>query len=131
MQTPILPGFTRIALAMAMALAGEIKAQPAPTAVNTTATTTAAAILGGIITSTTAAAVALTVPTGADMDTGTAFDVDFAVDWTVINTGGANAVTVTANTGHTLVGLATVAANTSGRFRTRKTAADTFVTYRL
>ena len=45
--------------------------------------------------------------------------------------GGANAFTVTAATGHTIVGAAAVANSTSGRFRTRKTAANTFVTYRI
>ena len=53
-----------------------------------------------------------------------------SVDWTVIATG-ANAFTVTAASGHTLVGTAAVATVTSGRFRTRKTATDTFVTYRI
>jgi len=49
----------------------------------------------------------------------------------VINTGGSNAFTVTAATGHTIVGAAAVAASSSGLFRTRKTAANTFVTYRI
>jgi hypothetical protein len=48
----------------------------------------------------------------------------------VINTGG-NTFTVTAATGHTIVGVAAVVTVTSGNFRTRKTAADTFITYRM
>jgi hypothetical protein len=38
---------------------------------------------------------------------------------------------VTADSGHTLVGSGVVAANTSGRFLTRRTAANTWITYRL
>jgi hypothetical protein len=106
--------------------------QPTPGALNTTGTLTAALILGGIVTSSTAAAVTATLDTGAVMDAVIDMDVDDCFDWTAINTGGANAFTVTAAaTGHTIVGAGAVAASTSGRFRTRKTAADTFVTYRL
>ncbi len=103
-----------------------------PVAVNTTGAVSAAAMFGGLVTSTTAAAVAGTVPTGTVMDAAnTDFEIGDSFDWTVINTGGANAFTVTAASGHTLVGAAAVAASTSGRFRTRKTAAATYVTYRI
>lgn len=101
-----------------------------PVAVNVTGAVSAAAILGGIVTSTTAAAVAGTVPTGAVMDAATEMAIGDSFDWSVIATG-ANAFTVTAASGHTLVGTAVVATVTSGLFRTRKTAADTFVTYRI
>lgn len=101
-----------------------------PVAVNVTGAVSAAAMMGGIITSTTAAAVAGTVPTGAVMDQASTFAINDSFDWSVIATG-ANAFTVTAATGHTVVGTAAVATVTSGRFRTRKTAADTFITYRL
>lgn len=102
-----------------------------PGVLNATGALTAAMMFAGIVTSTTAAAVAGTVPTGAVLDDAGTFAVGDAFDWTVINTGGSNAFTVTAATGHTIVGAAAVAASTSGRFRTRKTAADTFVTYRV
>lgn len=105
--------------------------QSAPVAVNTTGAVSATAMLGGIVTSTTAAAVAGTIPTGTVMDAASEFAVNDSFDWSVINTGGANAFTVTAATGHTIVGAAVVAASTSGLFRTRKTAANTFVTYRI
>lgn len=104
--------------------------QPDPVAVNVTGAVSAAAILGGIVTSTTAAAVAGTVPTGAVMEAAANWSIGDSVDWTVIATG-ANAFTVTAASGHTLVGTAAVATATSGRFRTRKTATDTFITYRI
>lgn len=106
------------------------KYQGDPVAVNTTGSVSAAAILGGIVTSTTGAAVAGTIPTGTVMDASSEFAIGDSVDWSVINTGG-NTFTVTAATGHTIVGAAAVATVTSGRFRTRKTAADTFITYRL
>lgn len=116
--------------AVVKAVHGEVY-QGDPVALNATGAVTAAAILGGIVTSTTAAAVAGTVPTGAVMDASSSFNVGDSVDWSVITTG-ANAFTVTAAaSGHTLVGNMVVAAGKAGRFRTRKTAADTFVTYSL
>ena len=105
--------------------------QPTPAAVNTTATLTVANIQAQIITTTTAAAVDMTLPTGTAMDAGYAVNInDLAQDWTVINTG-SNAATLLAGTDHTIVGSAVVAAGTSGSFRSRRTAANTYVTYRL
>jgi len=98
---------------------------------NATGTLTAALILGGIVTSTTAAAVTATLDTGTVMDAAATFAINDAFDWTAVNTGGANAFTVTASAGHTIVGAGAVAFGTSGRFRTQKTAANTFVTTRL
>lgn len=102
-----------------------------PVAVNVTGAVSAAAIQGGLVISTTAAAVAGTVPTGAVMEAAVQWAIGDSVDWSVIATG-ANAFTVTAAaSGHTLVGSGVVATVTSGLFRTRKTAFETFVTYRL
>lgn len=116
--------------AVVKAIHGEVY-QGDPVALNATGAVTAAAILGGIVTSTTAAAVAGTIPTGAVMDASSSFNIGDSVDWSVITTG-ANAFTVTAAaSGHTVVGNMVVAAGKAGRFRTRKTAADTFVTYSL
>jgi hypothetical protein len=103
---------------------------PTPVAVNVTGAVSALAIMGGIVTSTTAAAVAGTVPTGTVMDAASDWAINDSIDWSVIATG-ANAFTVTAAAGHTIVGSAVVATVTSGRFRTVKTAANTFITYRL
>lgn len=125
-------GVTLYAVGVAPAII-ETKAsqiQGAPVAVDVTGAVSAAAIQGGIVTSSTAAAVAGTVPTGAVFDAAAQMAVGDSVDWSVINTG-PNTFTVTAATGHTLVGTATVATVTSGLFRTRKTASDTFITYRL
>jgi hypothetical protein len=72
----------------------------------------------------------------ATLDTGTVSDAAFDLaigdgfDWSAIATG-ANAFTVTAAAGHTIVGSGVVATLTSGHFRTVKTAANTFTTYRL
>lgn len=115
------------------AVAGVVENYPtqgAPGTLNATGTLTAALILGRIVTSTTAAAVVATLDTGAVMDDAATMDAGDWFDWSVINTGG-NTFTVTASSGHTIVGAGAVATVTSGRFRTRKTAADTFVTYRL
>jgi hypothetical protein len=101
-----------------------------PVALNATGAITAAAIQGGIVTSTTAAAVAGTLPAGSVMDLAAQMAIGDSFDWSVINTGG-NTFTVTAATGHTIVGVAAVVTVTSGNFRTRKTAADTFITYRM
>lgn len=104
--------------------------QPTPGTLNATGTLTAALILGGIVTSTSAAAVTATLDTGTVMDAALTMAVDDSFDWRVINTG-PNTYTVTAATGHTIVGVAAVVTVTSGAFRTRKTAANTFVTYRI
>ena len=104
--------------------------QGTPVAVDVTGAVEAVAMLGGIVTSTTAAAVAGTVPTGTVLDAASEFAINDSFDWSVIATG-ANAFTVTAATGHTVVGTAAVATTTSGLFRTRKTAANVFVTYRI
>jgi uncharacterized protein YaiE (UPF0345 family) len=105
--------------------------QPTPGVLNATGALTYALISTGIVTSTTAAAVTGTLPTGSVLDGSSSFGINDSVDWTVINTGATNAFTVAAASGHTIVGSATVALSSSGRFRTVKTAASTFVTYRL
>jgi hypothetical protein len=104
--------------------------QAAPGTLNATGSVTAAMILGGILTSTTAAAVAGTVVTGTVLDAATELAIGESFDLSIIATG-ANAFTLTANTGITIVGTAAVATVTSGLFRFRKTAANTFVAYRI
>lgn len=109
--------------------------QGAPVARNATTTLTIADLLAGIITSTSASAVALTLPTGTLTDAGIlsgALPINKAFEWTLINLGSASGVvTIGAGTDHTLVGLATIAINTQARFKTRKTALNTYVTYRV
>ena len=110
-------------------------AQGAPTAKTADFTATIAELLTRIVTVTSASAVAATLPTGTLTDAG--FEggnakVGESFEWSLINLGSSSgAVTMTASTGHTYVGNATVAISTSARFRTRKTAANTYVTYRI
>ena len=90
-------------------------------------------MLGGLVTATPTAGRNIQLPTGAAMDLASSFVINDFFDWSVI-TLAAFALTTTAGaSGHTIVGSGATAA-TSGsaaRFRTRKTAADTFVTYRI
>lgn len=118
--------------------------QGAPTAETGAATLTIAELLTGIVTMTqsTGGNVNLTLPTGALTDAGLEMSIGESFDWSVINLSAAAAdtVTVAAGTGHTVVGVMVVQAahattgglyGNAARFRTRKTAADTFVTYRI
>lgn len=108
-------------------------AQPTPTAKTGDATLTIAELLTGIVTATKATAVALTLPTGTLTDAGVGtMAIGQSFEWAVINLGSASgAVTMTNGTDHTYVGNATVAISTSARLRTAKTAANTFITYRV
>jgi hypothetical protein len=124
--------YTNNAIRMTIESDGSVfQQQNAPAAVNTTATLTVANLQTRIITSTTAAAVTGTLPTGTLMDGWYSTLPNMAVDWTVINTGATNAFTVAAGTGHTVVGNMTVAASSTSLFRSRRTAANTWVTYRV
>jgi hypothetical protein len=119
--------------------------QPTPATATTATTLTAAQLLTGILNATptaTGATVAYTLPTGTLMDAAVTFAVNDAFDWTVINNAlaAADTITITAGTGHTIVGgpvVQSLHATTGGItgysavFRTRKTAANTFVTYRI
>ena len=105
---------------------------PTPTAKTTTATLTGAELLTGIITYN-GLALSLTMPLGSALDTAitaTNMPVDRAFEFVVINTGAAT-VTMAVNTGVTFVGVLTVLALTSARWRVRKTAASTFIVYRV
>jgi hypothetical protein len=102
-----------------------------PGTLNATGTLTSALITTGLVTSTTVGAVVATLDTGAVMDASSTFAINDAFFWSVVNTG-PNTFTVTAAaSGHTVVGAGAVATGTSGRFVTRKTAADTFISYRI
>jgi len=111
--------------------------QLAVTAITTAGSTTLTVeqIQTLIATVTQTAAVTLVLPTGTLTDLGILNGlsaVGTALCWTVINLGSASgAVTMSVGTGHTYVGNATVAIATSARFKTVKTATNTFVTYRI
>jgi len=106
--------------------------QPTPPAINVSATLTGNQAQAAILTSTTAAAVAAQLPTAAQFEAALTqqLQIDEGLDVNVINTG-ANTFTLTVNTGMTIVGNAVVAATSSGTFRIRKTAALTYVAYRI
>jgi hypothetical protein len=104
--------------------------QPAPATYAAAATLTVADLKTGIITYTGTAAT-LTLPTGTLTEGGFAgIYTNMAFEWSVINTG-AGICTIGAGTAHTIVGSAAVAIGASARFTSRRTAANTFVSYRL
>ena len=111
--------------------------QAAPATATATATLTAAQLATGIVLgSPGSSAAAYTLPTGALMDAAFGnMKVNSSFDFSVTNVDGSGSgvITMTAGTGWTLVGLATVAATagTTGRFRVRKTADATYTLYRL
>ena len=124
--------------------ATEKNAQGAPTAMTTAASITPTGLLSRIITGThtAGATVAYTLPTGTVLDAGTGIDVGQAVDWVLINLSAAalDTITVTAAETHTIVGNPIVQSahsstggiyGNSSQWRTRKTAANTFVSYRI
>lgn len=104
-----------------------------PANANSNFTATAGSLLTGIRTGTPTSSVTLQVPTGTNMDAVfQELQNDHAINWYVINLAAAtHTITVTSNTDHTLVGNMVVAANSSAGFMTRKTAANTFITYRV
>ena len=110
-----------------------VQADPANIADGGAMVHTPGGMLGGLVTATPTAGRNIQLPTGAAMDLASNFAINDFFDWSVI-TLAAFALTTTAGaSGHTLVGSGATAA-TSGspaRFRTRKTAADNFVTYRI
>lgn len=111
--------------------------QGAPVAQNATVQLDASDILGGLITNThaTGASDDFDLPNGVDVDAASQLAIDEYFDWSVINlsAGAGDVVTVQVGvaTTHTLVGSGVVAISSSALFRTRKTAADTFVSYRI
>ena len=108
-----------------------LRGQGTPGVLNATGALTAAMILSGLVTTTVAAAVTATLPTGTVMDAAIEMEIGDSFDWAVSSNTGANAFTVTAAAGHTVVGLMAVATTCSALFRTRKTAAATYVTYAI
>lgn len=119
--------------------------QAAPAAKTTSTTLTAAELLGGLITGNqgAAGAAAYTLPLATDLETALiaaypGLATDDAFEFSVINisTVAAETITMTTNTGWTLVGDMILAANATGDesvgiFRARRTAANTYTLYRV
>lgn len=112
----------------------DIQVQEAPTNIadGGSMAFTAASLIGGIVTATPTAGRNIQLPTGAALDAVSEFAINDSFDWSLI-TLAAFALTITVNTNMTIVGAAATAGTNGSvaRFRTRKTAADTFVTYRI
>jgi hypothetical protein len=110
----------------------QLQGAPADIADGGSMIATAANVLTGIVTSTLTQARSLQLPTGANLDLATEWAIGEGFDVTFM-TLGAFVLTITVNTGVTIVGSAVTAAaaGSTARFRLRKTAADTFIAYRL
>jgi len=93
---------------------------------------TAADVLTGIVTATPTTTRSIQLPLATNLDLATEWAIGDSFDFSVI-TLAAFALTITVNTGVTIVGSAATAATSgaSARFRMRKTAADTFIVYRI
>lgn len=105
---------------------------PAPTAKSAIATLTAAEVAAGIV-STTGTSYTVTLPTGTELDTyftGVP-TTNIGFDFSVVNTASGTVTIAVGVSGMTSLGTLTVATATSARFRLRRTAANTYVLYRL
>lgn len=111
---------------------GLIFVQGAPTALTAAATATAAQLENGLFTFDGTAG-NLTLPTVALLEAGipSAEKVNSAFDFFIINTDGADSITLAVGTGWTIVGAAAVTTATSAHFRARKTGATTWTAYRI
>jgi len=110
----------------------QLQGAPADIADGGSMIATAANVLTGIVTSTITQNRNLQLPTGANLDLATEWAIGEGFDVTFM-TLGAFVLTITVNTGVTIVGSAVTAATAGSvaRFRLRKTAADTFIAYRI
>ena len=99
---------------------------------------TIAHLINGMYQITQTAVVTLPLPTGtltrAGILGGSAsnMNMDQSIDWSLINTGSSlGSATVQINTAHTRIGSGLVAIGTRGRFRTRLSATNVAITYRI
>lgn len=110
---------------------------PAPATATVTATLTPAQVLSGILLgSPGTSAAAYTLPSVSDLEaTLSSAKVGSTFDLSVCNVDGSSSgvITMTAGTGWTIVGLATIVATagTSQLFRARKTSATAWTLYRV
>jgi hypothetical protein len=85
----------------------------------------------GILSATPTTARNVQLPTAATVIALVGATEGTTVEFSVINLDGTNALTMTVNTGTTIVGSASVAANTSGRFAARVASSTAIVVYRI
>jgi hypothetical protein len=108
-------------------------AQPSPPTTKTGAgTLTIAELLTGIIDCGGGSGYNLSLPSGTSVDAGvvSGLAVDNAFEWSLVNRGGGT-VTVVTGVNNTMTGSGAVAVSSSGLFRTRKTATNSYITYRI
>jgi len=108
-----------------------LRGQGTPGVLNSTGALTSAMILSGLVTTTAASAVTATLPTFTALEAAVELEVGESFDWAVNSVTGVGTFTVTAATAHTVIGTMGVITVTSGLFRTRKSSATAYVTYRL
>jgi len=106
--------------------------QSAPPTRSATTTISPGDLQNGLILSNPASGITFTLASGSDIEgqyggiyTGMAFE------WSIININATNTITISNGTNHTYTGRTTISANTSARFLTRRSATQTFVTYRI
>jgi hypothetical protein len=104
---------------------------PTPTVKSAAATLTAAEVAAGIV-STTGTTYTITLPTGTALDTYFApSSTDVGFEFCVINTASGTVTVAIGASGMTSLGTLTVTTGQSGNFRLRRTAANTYVLYRI
>jgi hypothetical protein len=104
---------------------------PAPAAISAAATLTNANIQGQII-SATGTTYTITMPLGTTLETlATWVTTGIAYDFYIINAASGTITLDATEVGVTSVGTMTIATGVSAQFRIRRTAANTFVVYRL
>jgi hypothetical protein len=110
----------------------QLLVQGAPTALTAGATATAAQLANGLFTFNGTAG-NLQLPTVADLEAGipNAVKVNAAFDFFIVNTDGADSITLTTGTGWTIVGTAAVTTATSAHWRARKTGDGAWTAYRI
>lgn len=103
---------------------------PAPASISAATTLTNANLQSQLI-NTTGTTYTVTMPTGTTLNTLISWaGTNLGFDFSVINTA-SGTITMAVNTGVTSLGSLTVTTNTSARFRIRRTAASTYVLYRI
>jgi len=105
---------------------------PAPTSKSTTATLTATEVATSII-NTTGTSYTVTLPTGTALDTyfSGVPTTNIAFDFYIVNTASGTITIAVGATGMTSLGTLTVTTGVSAQFRLRRTAANTYILYRL
>jgi len=114
-------------------LNAQVQVTPAVIADGGSMAFTPADLLTGYVTATPTTGRNIQLPTGTALDAAANFAINDSFDWSLTTLAGF-ALTVTSNTDHTIVGTPVATGATSGntiRWRTRKTAANTFVSYRI